>query len=93
MQVEAIYHQGQVQFKQPIRFKYDDFPITVILPEEAVIAEEASAIQTQQTTEAAQSLLDRIKSILGEHYRPRPEPSIEQDKEALLEALEERYSR
>lgn len=92
MQVEAIYHQGQVQFKQPMRFKYDDFPITVILPEEAVVTEEASTIQTQPTEEA-HSLLDRIKSILGEHYHPRPEPSIEQDRETLLEALEERYSR
>ncbi|MFZ1343897.1 hypothetical protein [Thiothrix eikelboomii] len=90
MQVEAIYHQGQVQFKQPMRFKYDDFPITVTLPEDAVIME---APVEQANSEAAQSLLERIKSILGEHYRPRPEPSIEQDRETLLEALEERYSR
>lgn len=57
---------------------------------ETVVVEEASAVQTH-TTEAAYPLLDRIKSILGEHYRPRPEPSIEQDREALLDALEERY--
>jgi hypothetical protein len=90
MQVEAIYHQGQIQFKQPMRFKYDDFPITVTLPEDAFIIE---APAEQASSEAAQSLLERIKSILGKHYRPRPEPSIEQDRETLLEALEERYSR
>ncbi|TXH62393.1 MAG: hypothetical protein E6Q84_01360 [Thiothrix sp.] len=90
MQVEAIYHQGQIQFKHPIRFKYEDFPITVTLPEDAVVMEISAE---QATSEAAQSLLDRIKSILGEHYRPRPEPSIEQDRETLLETLEEIYSR
>jgi len=93
MQVEAIYHQGQIRFKRPLRFKYDDFSITVILPEEAIAVYDEITELPATVSDAAHSMLDRIKNILGEHFHHRPEASIQQDREALFEALEEKYLR
>lgn len=92
MQVEATYHQGEVKFKRPMRFKYDGFPITVTIPDEAIIQNEASASLVKTDSDTAHLLLKRIQDVLGEHYHSRPDTTTEQDRASLLEALEEKYS-
>lgn len=37
MQIEAIYNQGKLEFRQPIRFRHDYFTVMVEVPEQEII--------------------------------------------------------
>ena len=73
-----------------MQFKYDDFPITVILPEEAVEHRSQNDILPACASIGALELLERIALILGEHYRQRPTTSVAEDKNTLVDALAEK---
>lgn len=99
MQINAIYEDGAISFTTPLRFKHRKFAVVVDIPEAEInempelgqnVAELA---QKNHENSPGESLLSKIKQILGPDFYPRPAATVEQDKATLLEALEERHCR
>ncbi len=100
MQVKAIYEDGAINFTQPIRFKHSKFEVVVNIPEAefedlslSPPVHTSERVKDDNSLNAADSILKKIKQILGPYYRQHPASSVEQDKAIYLEALEEKYSR
>ncbi len=94
MQVQAIYDHGRLVFPQPMRFVSDRFPILIELPDSAILPETNPKMTEQTaalTTHAGANLLADIQKILGPLARPRPHTSVQEDKTAYGDALEEKH--
>ena len=95
MQIEAIYNSGKLEFSEPIKFTQNRFKVVVDLPDEAI----AGQISPQNAEAPAppdlkgSKMLDQIRRIKGPLHRKRPPASVVEDKNALSEALAEKYSR
>lgn len=85
IEVKARYENGKVYFEQLPELKEQSFEFIAQIPDKYV--EE----NNDDLAKSAQELLERIKNILGEHYQPRLAATAEQDKEALIKSLEEKY--
>lgn len=85
MQIEAIYHQGQLQFSAPLRFNREHFKLTVNIPDQEIASPESD--KTLQ-----HSLRDILDAIIGREFRlaNRGKPSINA-KALWHQHLEEKY--
>lgn len=85
MQIEAIYHQGQLQFSIPVRFNHEHFGLTVDIPDQEIASLGSDA--TMQHT-----LHDVLDSIIGHEFRlaNQGKPSINA-KALWHQHLEEKY--
>ena len=100
MQVKAIYEDGVINFAQPLRFKHSKFEVVVNIPEAefddlplSPPVYTSERFKDDSNLDAASSILQKIKQILGPYYHQRPASSVAQDKAIYLEALEEKYTR
>lgn len=72
MQLEAIYNQGQLEFKQPIEFRHDRFAVIVDVAEQEIKTTEASepSVPTYdlppEVIEAAEQTRKRLDDIMNE---------------------------
>jgi len=94
MQVQAIYDRGHLVFNQPFQFVTERFPVVIEFPDNLVrpptgAPEPAAEIMT--ASPAAEKLLSEIQKILGPLARPRPHTSVQEDKTAYGDALEEKH--
>jgi hypothetical protein len=60
--------------------------------EEILVHPEMNSIDKMPVSTEAEQLINRFKQILGPYYIQRAGSTVEQDKELLIEALEEKYS-
>lgn len=99
MQVKAIYEDGAINITSPLRFKHRKFEVVVNIPEAEIDdMHKLSDAQLElpgngQNNSSGESVLAKIKQILGSDFHPRPPSTVEQDRETLIEALEARYCR
>ncbi len=98
MQVNAIYDDGIIRFIQPIRFKHRQFKLMIDLPESEIddTTTPADSCSSAATADAAPTdgslYLAQIQAILGLQFHPRPKASVEQDRAAYIDTLEEKYN-
>lgn len=85
IEVKAKYENGKVYFTDMPDLAEQSFEFIAQIPAKCLEKKD------DNVAKSAQELLGRIKNILGEHYHPRLPATVEQDKEALLESLEEKY--
>lgn len=85
IEVKAKYDSGKVYFTDMPNLKEESFEFIAKIPVKCVEKKD------DNTPKSAQELLERIRNILGEHYRPHLSATVEQDKEALIKSLEEKY--
>jgi hypothetical protein len=64
MQVEAIYNQGTIQLVHPLRLKHNRIRLTLVVPDEEVVMEDASAA-TPVVPAVADSMDAQVKAILS----------------------------
>lgn len=88
MQIEAIYDNGRLVFKQPITFNRSRFKVRVEIAEDDVRTMPVEEAQTPPAQPG--SLQEELNRILGSAARQRPEPSIEEDRAQLIRILEEK---
>ena len=99
MQVHGIYEDGAINLTTPLRFKHRKFEVIVNIPEveidEPTQSSKAALEAVNESLEKTpgESLIAKIKQILGPDFHPRPATTVAQDKATLLEVLEERYIR
>lgn len=99
MQVNAICEDGVIRFIQALQFKHRKFHLVIDLPESEIDIAAAPAVApssavTVDATQTAGSLyLSKIQAILGPQFHPRPEASVDQDRAAYIDALEEKHKR
>ncbi|QPB72207.1 hypothetical protein D5125_17345 [Magnetovirga frankeli] len=62
MQVEAIYENGKLKFKQPLHLKNKKFTVMVTLPDDA-IEEKTPYNLPPEEIERARALLQRMEAI------------------------------
>lgn len=99
MQVNAICEDGVVRFTQALQFKHRKFHLVIDLPESEIDIAAAPAVApssavTVDATQTAGSLyLSKIQAILGPQFYPRPQASVDQDRAAYIDALEEKHKR
>ncbi len=96
MQLEAIYNQGKLEFKQPVHFVHERFSILVTIPEAEIVKppteiKEPIKENTHSPSAAAVARLKKIRTIIGAHDYSRPPATVAQDKESYLEELEDKY--
>jgi hypothetical protein len=65
MQVEAIYHQGRLEFVHPIKFKHDHLRLVVLVPDDEVESSSASFALSPAMQASAQEMLDKFSAILN----------------------------
>jgi len=95
MQLEAIYDHGRITFTRPVRLTQERFPVLIELPDTALnTAVPPAGTQTPavRPPAAATDLLAEIRQILGPLDRERRAVSVEEDKQALIEILAEKYA-
>jgi hypothetical protein len=89
MQVEAIYHQGRLEFVHPIKFKHDHLRLVVIVPDEEVEAASPSFALSPAMQASAQEMLDKFSAILNAPLLPEDElPTLSSKHIARMEAFE-----
>lgn len=96
MQVNAVYNKGRLEFGRQIRFARESFPVVVELPDSEILtAEPEKSPGPPQSAPSSKGsiLLAEIRQILGPLYQERPAVSLEQDREAYIDELEEKYKK
>ena len=99
MQVNAICEDGVIRFTQLLQFKHRKFHLVIDLPESEIDIAAApavapsSAVTVDATQTAGILYLSKIQAILGPQFHPRPKASVDQDRAAYIDALEEKYKR
>ncbi len=103
MQVNAICEDGVIRFTQALQFKHRKFHLVIDLPESEIDIAAApavasavapsSAVTVDATQTAGTLYLSKIQAILGPQFHPRPEASVDQDRAAYIDALEEKHKR
>jgi hypothetical protein len=99
MQVNAICEDGVIRFTQALQFKHRKFHLVIELPESEIdiaatpAVAPSSAVTVDATQTAGSLYLSKIQAILGPQFHPRPQASVDQDKAAYIDALEEKHKR
>lgn len=83
MQIKAIYEDGIIRPKVPLKLKKRRVDVTVIIPDDSL--GEYKAVEPE-------SLGDRISRILGKYSKSRPASTPAQDKTVWHEHLERKYN-
>ena len=79
MQLEAIYNQDQLEFKQPIEFRHDRFAVIVEVAEQEIKTAEAKEPPVltydlpPEVIEAAEQSRKRLDDIMNEPLAPDDE--------------------
>jgi hypothetical protein len=86
MQVEAIYHQGRLEFVHPMKLKHDHLRLVVLVPDDEV---EASPSSFTLSLASAQEMLDKFSAILNAPLLPEEElPTVTPKHMERMEAFE-----
>lgn len=87
MHVEAIYEEGRLIFKRPIRLRKGRVEVRVIVPDKEIMAEEVTTREEVSGKSTRTSrLVARLRSIRGEVFSYRD--NGKSDKERFSEELE-----
>lgn len=89
MQVEAIYHQGRLEFIHPLKLKHDYLRLGVLVPDEEIEASPSSFILSPAMEASAQEMLDKFSTILNAPLPPEDElPTLSPKHMERMEAFE-----
>ena len=93
MELNAIYENGKLHFNGAFRLKMERIPVRIVVDDGAVmrIDNKNQASKSIEKEGTGSSVLQKIHSLLGADYQYIPTDKT--DKEMLLEALGEKYSR
>jgi predicted DNA-binding antitoxin AbrB/MazE fold protein len=87
MQVEAIYENGKLEFKQPLHLKNKKITVMVTLPDEA-IEKNAAYNLPPEVIERARALLQRMEAIKNAPLPPDDElPELTEKQLERIEAF------
>ena len=84
MQIKAVYEDGIIKPKTPLKLKKTQVEVTVIIPDDCLETEKA---------ESSGSLRQKINKILGKYSKPRTASIAGKDKELWHEHLVRKYNR
>ncbi len=89
MQVEAIYHQGRLEFVHPMKLKHDHLRLLVLVPDDEVEASPGSFTLSPAMQASAQEMLDKFSAILNAPLLPEEElPTLSPKHMERMEAFE-----
>jgi hypothetical protein len=89
MQVEAIYHQGRLEFVHPMKLKHDHLRLVVLVPDDEVEASPSSYTLSPAMQASAQEMLDKFSAILNAPLLPEEElPTVTPKHMERMEAFE-----
>jgi len=79
MQLEAIYNQGRLEFRQPVQFHHDHFAVIVEVEEQEIKTTEANEPSAPtydlppEVIEAAEQSRKRLDDVMNEPLPPDDE--------------------
>jgi len=89
MQVEAIYHQGRLEFVHPMKLKHDNLRLVVLVPDDEVEASPSTFTLSPAMQVSAQVMLDKFSAILNAPLHPEDElPTLSPKRMERMEAFE-----
>ena len=89
MQVEAIYHQGRLEFVHPMKLKHDHLRLVVLVPDDEVEDSPSSFTLSPAMLASAQEMLDKFSAIRNAPLLPDDElPTLSPKHTERMEAFE-----
>jgi hypothetical protein len=89
MQVEAIYHQGRLEFVHPLKLKHDYLRLLVLVPDEEIETPKPAYQLPTDDLVRVQSMLAKYQAILDAPFQPDEDlPELGDEYQERLEAID-----
>ena len=91
MQIEAIYHQGRLEFLSPVKLKSGRIRVKVEIPDDALKQADSNTEDTEQDTvlsPRAQKILDQLQEIRERSLQGISKTELSEKEQDRWEAFE-----